>query len=536
MKAKIYSLRTQKMETNGRIVEMQSTIDSLKDEQKIMESALKEKQQEIKMHRETNIDTENENPQMIALMESLKQKETEIEDLKHRFENPIKILSVSTDDPSNPQTNLNVTANLAHKTQISDSKAAGGQLHESTNYSNGANSIRGDRSDNTSTTLVKGENTARLENRIENEAAILDRREVSIEEQSRKLESSVEGLRNEGAVDTSHGKKKGSSPDNGAFGAGQENNISNASEFVSSIGKVSQNEDANSDMKSADDKEHKVARDDKQLGLESTQQEEGRDQGTFKGEVKLELLDNIRSSTSRVKGKHAKGKRWRILARNRWLENRRNYEDNGGQRLKTRKFSHHDQNGLLDREEATASNEGRTDTETVKSRNNPLEVTRADDFSKAKLLEPQNPEVSEDQKVKPAIDDTNYHLKRVHEMRKRPHISQDGQLLTNESFHGNANDISSKDKKESLDEVRQNEGQEISGIEENRNNRNMNVENSADAEQVNAASNQERPGEIAAQEIDRQPDAVTGDSFRESFSDLEEDKVEYKGETDESEF
>jgi peptidoglycan hydrolase CwlO-like protein len=106
MKAKIYSLRTQKMELDRRILEKQSSIDSLKDEQRAVESALEEKQKEIKMLREKQIDPGKENPQVMALMESLKQKEAEIEDLKHRIEHPVKVWSVSTDDPSSPPVNL----------------------------------------------------------------------------------------------------------------------------------------------------------------------------------------------------------------------------------------------------------------------------------------------------------------------------------------------------------------------------------------------------------------------------------------------
>lgn len=510
MKAKMYSLSAQAMESNRRIVEMQSTIDSLKDEQKIMESALEEKQKEIKLQRETNIDPEKENQQMIALMESLKQKETEIEDLKRRYENPTKILSVSTDDPSNPQTNLN----------------------ETPNYSNGENSLTGNRSDDTSTTLVNSENTARLENRIESKAVIVDRREESIE-QLTTVENSAEGLRNEGAVDVSHGNSKGNSQDNGVSVAGQENNIANATEGIASlVGKVSQVENTDNDMKLADEEKHKVARDE-QLGLKSSQQEEDRDQGTFKGGVKLELTDNTRSSSSRAKGKHAKGKRWRMLARNRKLENNRNYERNEDQSQTTRRFSHHDQGGQLDTQ-ATASNEGRTDSERVMSRNNLLEVIKADDLSNAKLLEPRKFEESENLNVKPVIDDPNDQLEKVHGMWKRPHVTQGGQLLTNESFHKNARDIRSKDKKERLDEVRQYEGQEISGIEESRNNRNMSMQNGA--ETVNAALSHERTGEMVTPEIDRQPGAGTGDFYKESDSDFDEDKREYKEETDESEF
>ncbi|KAJ6360968.1 hypothetical protein OIU77_004904 [Salix suchowensis] len=91
------------MELDRRLLEMRSTIGSMKDEQKIMESALEERQSEIKMLRETSKGAGKETLQMVALRESLKQKEAEIEDLKRRLdEYPAKIWSVSTDDPSKP--------------------------------------------------------------------------------------------------------------------------------------------------------------------------------------------------------------------------------------------------------------------------------------------------------------------------------------------------------------------------------------------------------------------------------------------------
>lgn len=96
MKAKIYSLRTKKMELDRRLLEMQSTIDSLKDEQRTMEIAIEEKQNEIKMLRaQDQISNEKENNQVAALVERLKQKEAEIEDLKRCLRNPENAGSVN---------------------------------------------------------------------------------------------------------------------------------------------------------------------------------------------------------------------------------------------------------------------------------------------------------------------------------------------------------------------------------------------------------------------------------------------------------
>ncbi|KAJ6693338.1 hypothetical protein OIU85_004136 [Salix viminalis] len=145
MKAKIYSLRTQKMELDRRLLEMQSTIGSMKDEQKIMESALEERQSEIKMLRETSKGAGKETLQMVALRESLKQKEAETEDLKHRLdEYPAKIWSVSTDDPSHPPVNTTVTSNMINQDQIEAGKSEEEVLlQEYENYGDGLNSSRG---------------------------------------------------------------------------------------------------------------------------------------------------------------------------------------------------------------------------------------------------------------------------------------------------------------------------------------------------------------------------------------------------------
>lgn len=107
LKAKMYSIRTQKMKLDRTVVEMKSTIDSLKEELKTMEAALEEKQNETKMLMRVSGDQNNDNPRVTELVESLKQKEAEIEALKHRFE--YKVWSVSTDDPSNPPANLTVS-------------------------------------------------------------------------------------------------------------------------------------------------------------------------------------------------------------------------------------------------------------------------------------------------------------------------------------------------------------------------------------------------------------------------------------------
>ncbi|XP_062106258.1 uncharacterized protein LOC133817696 [Humulus lupulus] len=117
LKAKIYSLRIQKMEIDRRLVEMQSTIESLKDEGKTMEVAIEEKQNEIKVLRlQQETANEKENSQVMALTVTLKQKDVEIEDLKRRLQYPEKVWSVSTDDSSKQSVNLTLAEDQKEKT------------------------------------------------------------------------------------------------------------------------------------------------------------------------------------------------------------------------------------------------------------------------------------------------------------------------------------------------------------------------------------------------------------------------------------
>nr|XP_016451837.1 PREDICTED: uncharacterized protein LOC107776456 [Nicotiana tabacum] len=113
------------MDLDSRILEMKSTISSLKEEQRTVEGALEEKQIEIKMLQENHMETKSDDSQVTSLSETLRQKEAEIEDLKHRLElSPVKVWSVSADDP-NPATNFTTEA-AGH-----DGRRGTEELHES---------------------------------------------------------------------------------------------------------------------------------------------------------------------------------------------------------------------------------------------------------------------------------------------------------------------------------------------------------------------------------------------------------------------
>ena len=197
-KAKIYSLRNQKMELDHRLLEMKSIIDSLKDEQKTMESELEEKLNEIKLLRDKNMDSGDENSQVIALTATLKQKEAEIEDLKHRLKSSVRVWSVNTDDPSNPAVNITSMGSMEQKEKTEFSHEEGGRVHESL-YKGCDNSTKGQDGNETKSIYSQKE---------DNREGVEDGSEKKVETtlkmgmtggQLQKLESLGENARNEEA-------------------------------------------------------------------------------------------------------------------------------------------------------------------------------------------------------------------------------------------------------------------------------------------------------------------------------------------------
>lgn len=142
MKTKVHTLRAQKKGLDSKIVEMQSTISSLREEQRTIELALEENQNAIKQMRERYTEASNDNPQVIALSEMLRQKESEVEDLKSRLKPPVKVWSVSMDDPSSANINLQTDASVTGRgdTKAIEEKETTTGLEESTNHEAGENS------------------------------------------------------------------------------------------------------------------------------------------------------------------------------------------------------------------------------------------------------------------------------------------------------------------------------------------------------------------------------------------------------------
>ncbi|BBH00081.1 hypothetical protein Prudu_009988 [Prunus dulcis] len=227
MTTKLYSIRTQKMELDRRVLELKSTIDSLKEELQTMEAALEEKQSEIKMQR---VNVENENPQVMELLEILKKKEAEVEDLKHHLEYPVKVSSVSTDDPSNPAVNLTLSESVAGKgkTEVTETTEESDRLQESTISNKDIEKERPSEggSGNKSIRLRQGENTTEVEDQIGNGEGETDRREM-MSKQSENFMNPQDGNIKGDTEEEGQGKKGEN------FKDGEESNLANAAEAIS---------------------------------------------------------------------------------------------------------------------------------------------------------------------------------------------------------------------------------------------------------------------------------------------------------------
>lgn len=99
-KAKIYTLSSQKMELARTIAEMKSTMNSLKDEQKLIESAFVEQQHELRMMQERGSNLEQRGFERIASTENLKKKEAEKQESKHRLDTLVKTSRESIEHPT----------------------------------------------------------------------------------------------------------------------------------------------------------------------------------------------------------------------------------------------------------------------------------------------------------------------------------------------------------------------------------------------------------------------------------------------------
>ncbi|ONI18680.1 hypothetical protein PRUPE_3G232500 [Prunus persica] len=329
MTTKLYSIRTQKMELDRRVLELKSTIDSLKEELQTMEAALEEKQSEIKMQR---VNVENENPQVVELLEILKKKEAEVEDLKQHLEYPVKVSWVSTDDPSNPAVNLTLSESVAGKgkTEVTETTEEADRLQESTISNKDIEKERPSEggSGNKSIRLRQGENTTEVDDQIGNGEGETDRREM-MSKQSENFMNPKDGNIKGDTEEEGQGKRGEN------FKDGEESNLANAAEAISDTNGKDDGNIENSELNESQ-KLHAPPN----------------------GGMKLEMQDNSDNSgrSRRVRGKHGfisgdRRKKSRLIAKYRRLGNRGNFKTNGvgsvGSVRSTR-FSKDGQNGSMD--------------------------------------------------------------------------------------------------------------------------------------------------------------------------------------------
>lgn len=93
MKNKVYSLRTQKLGLDRRLLEMESTISALKDERKVIELTLEEKKNEIQMLTSGTNSSTGDPPRVTALRSVIKMRDEEIEDLKFHLKKQVGLQS-----------------------------------------------------------------------------------------------------------------------------------------------------------------------------------------------------------------------------------------------------------------------------------------------------------------------------------------------------------------------------------------------------------------------------------------------------------
>ncbi|KAL5581915.1 hypothetical protein UlMin_014357 [Ulmus minor] len=495
MKAKIYSLRTQKMELDRRLIERHSTIDSLKDELKNMEAAIEEKQNEIRTLRLQDQmgtrDGGNNDPQAMALLESLKQKEAEIQDLKR---GSAKIWSVSTDDPLNPP--VNQTARIA-----ADQKG------ETTK--NGEKIKTGeDASANKTTNLGEGEATRSAENGNGNKGGQIDHRREMMDQQMERSDNLEQ--RNEkdestkGEKSTNEDSKDGRSSSN----VSEEASTANATEAVT------QRSGKDMEPKMMDGKDSEIKGNGQPERPENSEVEDQENHSTAAGSMKLgrESYTRVRSTTGRKQGSasNVKGKRWRLVANNRRLENNIGKKNNGLANTRSiRSLNKDDQAGFKGR--VGRASKGRVE---LLGDNQQMDRRKAVNPSEVKILDSSNSEGTE-KKVE-NLDASYRREENGHKSVGERGISSSEEMQPNRNTRVKQREIPMEDG-DQKPEIRNWEDQEAIGIPQDMNRRdNKGTTDDHKAKHPQAADEQESGKHTGAK-----------DFFSKSAFDSE-DKEEYK--------
>lgn len=288
----------------------------------------------------------------------------------------------------------------------------------------------------------------------------------------------------------------------------------NADENVSKLGEKNSNGDYRNETEIT---EHRVLR-----KAENSQDESQEVQTNSKGGKKLEILDSRIDAGSRLRGKHShvgrtKGKRWRMLAR------RRDPEYDRLLPSMNRRFHRLDRNILKSKRESRISNDRIGKGETRAMDEKPEEVRKAVDSE-----DPENrDEGAEPQKL--LVEQENEMLK--------SHDSTDMKLQRNTTVNDELTKTVSYAEKQKAGKFRHpEEDEEGNGtVQEVSSGNNHEEENIG--KQVKDDNKHELTDDMQVEDIQaKEAESIDGDSVRESNSDPEEDKEQYKEEIDESEF
>ncbi|KAK4727393.1 hypothetical protein R3W88_032310 [Solanum pinnatisectum] len=323
MKSKMQWHRMQKSDLESRIMEMRSTISSLKDEQRIIEVALEEKQDEIKMLREKLTEMNSEESQAKLLSESLQQNES-------KSDIPVKVWSVSVDDPSNPAINFTTKA-------AGTKEATGGEteeLHESIKRNDQKSSMENIHRN----TTTQGEDRGQAQ---DGEGSA-DWRSYTGEQELTIAQEDVSDNISSTVFQTLDGKRETADSSKTGEIFLEEKRYDNGDSSVETInhsGQVQKHSKEVGAIDATDWKEHGAAIGGDFADSQGNNQESGR---KYKDGMKLEMKEIYKSTdTSRVKQEQirkTKGKSRRIIAKSKVTESGASTEKRGVVSMRNRKF------------------------------------------------------------------------------------------------------------------------------------------------------------------------------------------------------
>lgn len=459
MKEKMYVFRTQKMELDSAVLEMQSTVGSLKDEMRAMESAVQEKDNELKMLHEKIMEASRKDPEEVPLREILKLKEAEIEDLKQRLEKQVNIGSASSDDLSSLPRNSSMQGGEVQKDETSNVGVE--EKGEPARESNGTSLIE------SKNEVLDGEVASRSDEGSEDKLGSADKMDATEKEK----------LQGKGTSSGEHQEQGQVASEGNGIEDGRVNIYGLQEERKSDTGDgVSRNRNENGNAETINVKE----------SLEES--------GGGKSGLKLETSENVHSNESdsvvvvkqgNLHISRKRGKKWRALARNRRLGNNGNkkgrlirdaneIERHGIEREnQLESTKRNQQNGThlrrdeSEQREEQERKEGRDQVEikSVAADSNEDRVNGGEESDKSqgnrdKSIESENSEDKGDVEESAMNGGEKGPLKDEQEEMKSGNSSTNGEVLTNSASQGKANNIRNEDgEREANVEIRRQEGQ-----------------------------------------------------------------------------